>query len=208
MNKKEKIINLKFYKKLFDKYGDDVKSLEWGSKVSQEKRFKILCEIGNLDNTSILDVGCGMGDLYYFLKQKRIRFRYTGYDIFPDFIKIAKKKYPMANFKIKDILTQKENKKFDYVFSSGLFNVKVGNNEDFVKKMLKKMFEICKKGVGVNFQSIYCDKEYLNDEDTYFFSPEKVLFTAFQLNRKIILRHDYMPHDFTIYIYKEEKCKF
>ena len=65
--------NIKIYKKLYKRYGNSFKSLDWGSKEKQMLRFKILSKIGNLNKKKILDVGCGFGDFNLWLKKKRIR---------------------------------------------------------------------------------------------------------------------------------------
>ena len=69
MNKKDKkkIINL-YNKRIYDDKISKIKKIGWGSKSSQNLRFKILSNKFNLNNKSILDLGCGYGDFYSFLK--------------------------------------------------------------------------------------------------------------------------------------------
>ena len=71
MNNINKINILKLYNKRFkDKLLPNYRKLGWGSKKSQDLRFKILIDRWNLENKSILDIGCGFGDFYFFLKKK------------------------------------------------------------------------------------------------------------------------------------------
>ena len=70
----------------------------WGSRKTQVLRFENIYKYFNKDNFSVLDVGCGLGDFYKFLKKKKIKFKYSGIDINEDFINICKKKYKKANF--------------------------------------------------------------------------------------------------------------
>ena len=57
-----------FYEARLDEFGYDVRSVGWGNKGSQDLRFKILSDIGDLTNNSVCDLGCGFGDLYLYLK--------------------------------------------------------------------------------------------------------------------------------------------
>ena len=116
INNQNKVIN--FYNKRFKKYGDDIKSVGWGDIESQELRFKILAEIDKLDNSSILDLGCGFGDLYDFFSRNKIKIDYRGIDINEELLKIARSKYPKAEFQCLNILNSLPSKKYDYVLSS------------------------------------------------------------------------------------------
>ena len=69
------------------------------------------------------------------------------------------------------------------------------------EKLLKKMFTICKKGLAANFLSNLSVKQ--DDIDSYFADPRLILsFSQSRLSNKVVLRHDYKPNDFTMYIYK------
>ena len=85
------------------------------------------------------------------------------------------------------------------MFLSGALNLSHDNQEQMVRDMMAKMFLIANKGVALNFLSILSD--FYKDRE-YYSSPEKILQSALKISRKVVLRHDYMPHDFTIYIYK------
>ena len=61
---------IKFYEKNIDDHNDGYKALGWGSIDSQYKRFEVLSKINNLNGSSILDVGCGLGDFYLWFKYK------------------------------------------------------------------------------------------------------------------------------------------
>ena len=52
---------------------------------------------------SILDVGCGYGDLFAFLRDRGWRGRYVGIDIVPALIEAGHSKYPGADLRVLDI---------------------------------------------------------------------------------------------------------
>ena len=98
---KEKTRNkvIKHHNELFDEFGINPSALG-EQKGRTELRFDILTQIGNLNNSKILDVGCGFGYLLTYLKKHKKKIRYTGVEVNSDFIEIAKKKHPDQVFKV------------------------------------------------------------------------------------------------------------
>lgn len=202
MNKKErKEYIIRRYNERLKVYGHDPRALGW-FKNRQKIRFKVLSEIGNLNRSSILDVGCGFGDLYGFLNERNLDIDYLGIDINPNLIQIASKVYPDAKFQVEDVLDMKGSDKFDYVFASGIFEFKLQNQEAFVQNMLKNMFNLSKKGVAADFLSSHVD--YKN-KDAFYAEPEKIFSFLKILSKRVTLRHDYMPFEFCVYIYKKDE---
>ena len=116
-------------------------------------------------------------------------------------IKEAKKKYPKAEFKTGDLLTSSLREQFDYVFESGIFNIKIANWERFTRKVLVQMYRISKIGVGANFLSDFTP--FKKNKKSYYVNPFGMLkFVLGNLSNKFVLRHDYKPNDFMVYIYK------
>lgn len=192
---------LRYYSKLLSEYGYDPRSVGWGYKKGKQSiRFEILCQIGNLSNCSILDVGCGFGDFYGYLKYKKIKSDYFGVDINEKLLKLAKKIYPKIKVGIRDIEQKKFSRKFDWVIASGITSHSA--SYPYLGGVLSEMFKICKKGVAMNFVS---DKVDFRTKGLFYSSPEKIMKIAFTLSNRIVLRHDYMPYEFTIYIYKNNK---
>lgn len=197
MNKMNEIINK--YDERLKQYGYSPKSLGW-MKGKQTLRFKILTEIGNMNDCSVLDVGCGFGDLYKFLLDNGLKVDYLGLDINPNLINLAKKIYPSANFIIKDVVNLDTKKKFDWIILSGIFEFKM--SEEHMQNIFNKLFSVCNKGIAVNFLSSYVD---FKSKDAFHVSPESIFSLCKTLSRRVLLRHDYMPFEFTIYLYKDDQ---
>jgi len=201
--KKENKQVAKLFDTLTEKYGFNIKSLAYGLKKSQLKKFQALIDIGlerERKRITILDVGCGFGDLAEFMKKKNIDFKYKGIDISSKIVAIANKEKPHLDISELDILEMKGNNLFDYVLTTGFNCVKTGHNQKMLVQVATKMFELAKKGVAISSVSTYrTDK----NKDTYYASPENFFrYCMKNLTKHVVLKHDYLPHDFTIYLYK------
>ena len=83
-----------FYNSRFQELGYSVSSVGWGSKESQYLRFETLIKGLDLNNKSVLDIGCGFGDLIEYLMEKNVNFsRYHGIDISSNILEFARLKY-------------------------------------------------------------------------------------------------------------------
>ena len=199
MDSKTRQSILKHYTELYKKFGLSPASIGW-IKGKQDIRFNAITEIGRLKNSSILDVGCGFGDLSSFLKNKKLHVKYTGVDINQKFVELAKKKYPKAIFETRDIETRPFKKKFDWVFAIGSTNQ--SGSYKYIERLLTEMFRCCKKGVAMDFLSTYVD---FKKPKNFHSSPEKIFKIAKKLSKRVIIQHDYLPFEFCVYVYKNDK---
>jgi len=199
----------KYYKGLFEKYGDSSQSVQHISTESQYSRFKILSNI-DINAESIIDVGCGLGDMYAYLKNTEYSGRYLGLDFIPEFIELAKKKYTdnkKVDFLVSDITIDEIPTNYDYILLSGVFNNKFNESEKFMLNTISRLFDKCRKGLAFNAMSTYVDYE---DDNLHYSNPIEVFdFCKRKLTRRIVLKHDYVlkkdsiPYEYTMYLYKE-----
>jgi SAM-dependent methyltransferase len=207
----------RYFEDLLDKYGDHHLSLDWKSKESQLLRFTALLDIlaflPKKDSFSILDVGCGIGDLYGTMKESgmidKFKLSYKGIDISKKMVDFASKKFPEVSFKVVDLINDKYEEKFDLVFCSGVFNIRMADEPahfDTVRKMLSRMYALSKSGVSVNFlarSSLYLLPDDRDPQDRYVLVPEEeVIQWVRAVSPRYILRKDYHPGDFTVYMLK------
>lgn len=192
---------IEHYTQLYHRFGYHPASIGW-PKGRQHLRFQIISEVGDLNNSKILDVGCGFGHLAAFLKSRKIRARYLGVDVNAKFIDIARTKNPGVSFQIRDIEKRRFRERFDWVFAIGTTN-KAGSY-DYISNLLKEMLRISKKGIAMDFMSTYVD---FKKRGSFHASPEWVFKIAKKLSKRVVLRHDYLPFEFCVYIYKNNKLK-
>lgn len=211
-NKSNKKETIKIYQETSEKYGDDFKAVHWGSQETQYFRFKILTEIANFYNDKhciILDYGCGLGDLFFYLLFNGFRGKYIGVDILKSFIDSAKKKfqkYSQAKFYL--VRSEKDIRKlkYDYCLISGAFNNKLKNNERLLKSIVKEAFQNSRQGAAFNAISTYTN---YRDKNMAYFNPFAVAkFCLKELTPFFVLRHDYRRVNFTIYLYKNRGVSF
>src|SRR5436190_1133101 len=121
------------FKELYKVHGNSPKSVHWTDTKTQEKRFEILLEIDK-NIGSLMDVGCGLGDMYEYLLKRGFKGKYCGTDFVEEFIDSCKQKFksPDAVFILKDLKKEDLPSGYDYVFLSGVFNNKTGDNKVFM----------------------------------------------------------------------------
>ena len=190
------------YNKMLTNGANEAECVGWGSTDSQEKRFGVLIEIGNLDNSSILDVGCGLGAFVDYIHKTHLNLLYTGTDINPNMIQGAQQRHTDIEFIHTDITHDEHalnDRRFDYVFLSGALNLSADKHHDTIENIMKEMFFLAHKGVAINFLSVFSD--HLTPGE-YYCNPVEILQMALSITKRVTLRHDYMPHDFTVYLYK------
>jgi len=198
---KKKIINR--YESRIKEFGPLPQALGW-FKGRQKYRFHFLAEIDGFEaNDTVLDVGCAYGDMEPFLRSLSWKGKYYGVDIVPGLIKEGKRKHPDSELHILDIQKEKLGKIFDWVFCSGTLTSKTDqvDSYDHIQSMLDTMFNLCRKGISVNFVSPYVDYQ----SEINFHPDMSILIEIITgLTRRFSLRHDYMPYEFTVYLYKDQ----
>lgn len=181
------------YETLFKKHGYSPLSLHWSNAKNQRNRFDALLGIGDLNHKSVLDIGCGFGDLLSHLKRNGIVCNYTGYDVVEDFIKVARQMHPDAPFELRNVLSDPSEKKFDYILLSGTFAF---GDLPFFQNMLKFAFEACQIAVGFNIHITH-------DPRFFFISKTDVQLYCQSLQPgRIIFKENYLPQDFSCFVYR------
>lgn len=189
---------LSFYDNLIAENGIHTpQALSWISDSTQGIRFAVLCGVGNISKHSVLDMGCGFGDLYEFLGKNFQGFSYYGIDIHQKMIEAARTKHPTVKFDVMDFGNY-TGAKFDYIVSSGALSFKVPDYKKLYFDHIQKMFEYSNTGVAFNM----LNGKYHKDDETFtaYTIPEVYEFCS-TLTERIIIRQDYLVQDFTVYLY-------
>ena len=190
---------LSFYNLHLKKFGDRPEALRW-TPQGQLKRYHTFLDIApDLSRQKILDYGCGVADFYKFLKRRGINVQYTGVDINENFINLAQRKYPECTFRVMSIDEESLEECFDYVFICGVFNLRVPGVQDDLRNTLAGLFKHCNKGLALNALSSHTP---VKDVELNYTSPEDVVkFAIENLSPAVVLRHDRIENDFTLFVY-------
>lgn len=191
-----------YYEKLIAENGYDPRSCDYGHPASQQIKFNVISQFCNFSGKSVLDVGCGFADFSNFLSAKFGEVNYTGVDISPGMVKMAKEKHPDRNILLANILEEEVGGPFDIVTANGIFYLLGENAEEISRALIEKMFSLCSEALVFNSLSIYAPNK---EGGEYYADPSEVLRFCQQLSPWVVLRHEYHPNDFTVCIYKSRQ---
>jgi SAM-dependent methyltransferase len=96
--------------------------------------LETLCSFLIPEDASVLEVGCGTGDLISHIKAARK----TGIDFSPNMIEIARRKYPDADFAVMSAEDITIDETYDYIVLSGL----IGYLGD-IQKVFQSLQQVC-----------------------------------------------------------------
>jgi len=193
-----------FYKESIKKYSPfSVKALRWNSKESQLVRFRSLLRLGDFQNKSLLDVGCGIADLFFFLKENSFNIKYRGIEILKEFFDTAKIRlngYENINLINNDFFNHKFTNSYDFTICNGSLNLKEDDNYRLLFDFINKSISITNNAIGVTLL-----KEadgYIKDERLFHYDQKIVESLLNEMNIKNYkIFSDYADNDFTVLIY-------
>jgi len=197
----EKATIIHYHRHRIKEFSGTVKSLGWKEEQSQLKRFEMIFKLADFNGCSIMDVGCGQGDLKGFLDQRVSGFSYIGIDQMPEFIIEAEKRYchlPDTNFYQADF-SAAELPRVDYVIASGALGYR-SENAGYYKEVIASMYASAKCALAFNMLDVTSFPEHplLVGHD----AAEIAVFCK-MLSPRVELINDYLDDDFTLFMYRE-----
>jgi SAM-dependent methyltransferase len=190
----------RYHYERIEKFGaGTTRALGWKTEENQLKRFEILSQIGDMNGLSVLDAGCGHGDLRRYLGDKYPDLRYAGIDQMEEFLDVAIERYgdlPETTFYMGDCWTA-DLPNMDYVLACGLLSYR-NSRSDFVLHMIEKLFNTCRLGFGFNLLK----KVDFPGGLLVSYDPQEILSYCKELTPKVALREGYSDEDFTLLMYQ------
>ncbi len=171
--------------------------LDWSDRDSQLKRFAVLPANVELDGKTLLDVGCGLGDLWAFLNAHDISVEYVGVDLSEKMVCAARRLHPDAEFVSGDVFKDEvfPPGAFDVVFASGVFNLDLGNNREFLARAVRRLLDLAGECVVFNLLHTRAD---VCHEGYVYYDPAEVLKDLEALSCHVTVVDDYLDGDFTL----------
>ncbi len=188
-----------YYDALIRQHQNPALSVGWSSDYTQNLRYQVLSMIGNLNETSILDCGCGRGGFLGYLAQEDIHCDYFGVDASPKMIEEARRSYPENAFKHVDFMDKDFRVDVDYVFASGALSYRVDDPLRYLEATIYKLFSMASQGLAFNLLS-----EVQDGSGRFMaFDPAEVFRLCRQWTPFVSLQHHYLRNDFTLYLYSQ-----
>lgn len=202
MNNRDKEEIIRRYRDRLSSYGQSIEALASGTTERRDIRFSTLKSVGNLEGKKVLDLGCGFGDFYAWLKGQGMDVLYTGYDISPELIQVCNDRFPGSRFEVRDIQETGIPEKFDYIVCSQAFNNRLSEDSNIktMKDIISVCFEACNEGLAIDMLTSYVD---FREPHLFYYSPEDMFSFAKSLTKRVALRHDYPAYEFALFLYSD-----
>jgi SAM-dependent methyltransferase len=193
------------YEQRYRQYGYAPGTLDW-DKGKQPLRFDILTSPFDLKGRSILDIGCGFGDLNLALRRAvGDDYDYLGVDVVESFVAEGRSRYggDRVQFVCAEFLSLEDLPPVDVAIASGTFNLKWprAENRTVIRRTMERAFELAREGLAFDFLS---DKVDFRKDNTHHSSPEDLLAFAYGLSRNVMLLNHYMPFEFALFVFKDD----
>jgi SAM-dependent methyltransferase len=188
------------YDQSFARFGPGPKALLWWDYRSMAIRFRALVQAVPVEGKTIMDAGCGLGDLLPFLYAKSTNFKYLGVDRKQEFVDIAKQRYEGHEFKVGDPFNSRIGM-YDVVLSSGVMNGNVKNWLAKRKRMIANLFD--QTGEVLAFNMAGSLKPMPSDSLIAYADANEILRFCKTLTKRSELNTGYLHNDFTIVMQKK-----
>ena len=212
-NKEIQVISGQTIKRYTDRYNiyrHEIKTLGWGSQEMQEYRFSQLAKYVNMHDKSLLDIGCGFGDLFNYLEKHDVLLnKYIGWDINYNLIADTRVFSPKASLKVFDIALEKPAKPVANIGCMfGLLNWNLNDREknyDYSMRLISNAFEAVTDVLVVDFLSSYITADYPKEDIVFYHDPSVMLSKLYSLTSNVDMIHSYLPipqKEFMLILYK------
>ena len=194
-----------YYSQKFKEFGPTPQGVDWNGQDSQHARFEMLLKHTRFESSStILDYGCGYGELLTYLKDEKSLINYLGYDLVEESIETAKLHHQDTQAAFVSTLPEKLT--WDYIVLSGVFNVKGNHDEDewrdYVISEINTLLRKADKGLSFNMLTVFNDKHLR--KDYLFYTDPIMLVSMLDIFPPycVVIDHSYPMWEFTVTILK------
>jgi trans-aconitate methyltransferase len=163
-------------------------------------RFAAFLQTHDVNGCSLLDIGAGVGDLWGWLEHRGIRCDYHGIDVSPAMVERAQARFPGARFEVRDLTTWNPGRTFDFTVAFAIHNVRVDGADAILRHTLMRQFELCARAAHI---SLLTDRYRGFADHIQSWRAEDILTLALSITPYAVLRHDYLPNDFGVTLYRQ-----
>jgi len=105
--------------------------------------------------------------------------------------------------KLANILDDSIRDGFDLVTANGIFYLLGDEAWPTMQEIVRRMYAVAEHAVAFNSLSSWAEDKEAGE---FYADPAEVLQFCRTLTPWVVLRHDYHPRDFTVYMYKTAKA--
>ncbi len=195
-----------YYTEKLKQFGATPRGVDWRDGESQELRFAQLMQIcGNARSGSLIELGCGYGALYLYLRRHGWDFDYSGYDVAEEMVQAARTTFA-ADARAKAYVGGRPSGVADYCVASGIFNVRFAFSDAewrrYILETLDDMAKAARKGFAFNALTRFADPERMEPR-LYYADPGDLLTHCLSAyGRRVSLLHGYGLYEFTVLVWK------
>jgi SAM-dependent methyltransferase len=189
-----------FYNQRVQTYGYDPRACDYGRAESQRRKFSVLASATDYNGLSVLDVGCGFADYAGFLAERHPGIEYHGIDLSPAMIEKARQARPDLDLRVANLFDLPSDEFYDVVSANGIFYLLGTEAPALMRRLVSEMFRRCRRGVVFNSLSTWAS---VQEQGEYYADPLEVVAWCRELSPWVVLRHDYLPHDFTVFVARQ-----
>jgi SAM-dependent methyltransferase len=166
----------------------------------QRMRFEAFVLFHDLAGKSILDIGCGAGDFWEHLQARGIACDYLGTDLSPEMIRRCRERFPGVAFEAGNVLEWDTARQFDYTVAFGVHAIRVEGLREIMERITRQQFALSRVAAHVTFLT---DRYSGFAPHIHPWNAEEMLRFGLSLTPYVVLRHDYLPNDFSLTLYRE-----
>lgn len=190
-----------FYAPLIEKAADPQTRYQangWGSRRSMSRRFKTAIDaLGVRSGDSVLDWGCGTGELSHWLNEHAYDVKYTGIDILPEMVDVA-----LANGVNAHAMDLPKSPmpilSYDWIVALGLLGAvegSYGEKWDALDTVIKECRKLSRNGFAF---TLLTDRNGVpHDDGVHWYTrwPSIVSEVLGRLDGRVTVHADYLPHE-------------
>jgi SAM-dependent methyltransferase len=200
---------LRPYREAVKQFGACFSATLWMSREAQRLRFDVMIGLADFEDGTVLDAGCGIGDMAEQLLKREVKFKkYIGIDAMEELIAEARtRNFPRCEFHAADLVhDHRLLGEFapDWVCISGTLNTM---EENLARDLVSDAFDAAKRGVVFNFLSDRAEPQWLSRDigPSRRFNTVQWIDWALSKTSLVSFTQDYLEgHDATVVMRKGE----
>ncbi len=193
-----------YYAPRLAQHGASAQGVDWNSSESQELRFRQLLRVREDGaRCSLLDYGCGYGELAHLLVAQHEPVDYRGFDVSERMIDLANDHNPdpaacRFSYRPGDL------EPADYAVASGVFNLRLDVDEAtweaYVLETLDTLAGLGHRGFSFNLLTSWSDPDRMRP-DLFYADPARFFdYCKRRYSRHVALLHDYGLYEWTMLV--------